>query len=89
MGIYLIFGKFGKKCGVGQLPLSGALKPPVRQLRNGFLNSTQNLDSETIFKPFGLDGWLKVSYLLDYFLLIQKYRIFHAVISKQLTTIIS
>ena len=27
MGIYLMFGKFGKKCGVGQLPLSGALKP--------------------------------------------------------------
>ena len=25
-----------------------------------------NLDSETIFKPFGLYGWLKVSYLLDY-----------------------
>ena len=67
MGIYLIFGKFGKKCGVGQLPLSGALKPPVRQLRNGFSNSAQNLDSETIFKPFGLDGWLKVSYLLDYY----------------------
>ena len=66
MGIYLIFGKFGKKCGVGQLPLSGALKPPVRQLRNVFSNSAQNLDSETIFKPFGLDGWLKVSYLLDY-----------------------
>ena len=65
MGIYLIFGKLGKKCGVGQLPLSGALKPPVRQLRNGFSNSAQNLDSETIFKPFGLDGWLKVSYLLD------------------------
>ena len=66
MEIYLIFGKIGKKCGVGQLPLSGALKPPVRQLRNGFSNSAQNLDSETIFKPFGLDGWLKVSYLLDY-----------------------
>ena len=59
MGIYLIFGKFGKT-------LSGALKPPVRQLRTGFSNSAQNLDSETIFKPFGLDGWLKVSYLLDY-----------------------
>ena len=28
-------------------------------------NSAQNLDSETIFKPFGLEGWLKVSYLLD------------------------
>ena len=54
MGIYLIFGTFG------------ALKPPVQQLRNGFLNSAQNLDSETIFKPFGLDGWLTVSYLLDY-----------------------
>ena len=66
LGIYLIFAKFGKKCGVGQLPLSGALKPPVRQLRNGFSNSAQNLDSETIFKPFGLDGWFKVSYLLDY-----------------------
>ena len=61
MGIYLIFGKFGKKCGVGQLPLSGALKPPVRQLRNGFSNSAQNLDSGTIFKPFGHDGWLKVT----------------------------
>ena len=61
-----IFGTFGKKCGVGQLPLPGALKPPVRQLRNGFSNSAQNFDSETIFKPFGLDGWLKVSYLLDY-----------------------
>ena len=69
MGIYLIFAKFGKKCGVGQLTLSGALKPPVRQLRNGFSNSAQNLDSETIFKPFGLDGWLKVSYLLDYYLI--------------------
>ena len=34
MGIYLIFGTFGKKCGVGLLTLSGALKPPVRQLRN-------------------------------------------------------
>ena len=66
MGIYLIFGTFGKKCEVGQFPLSGALKPPVRQLRNGFSNSAQNLNSETIFKPFGLDGWLKVSYLLDY-----------------------
>ena len=66
MGIYLIFGIFGKKCGVGQLPLSGALKPPVRQLRNGFSNSTQNVDLETTFKPFGLNGWLKVSYLLDY-----------------------
>ena len=72
MGIYLIFGTFGKKCGVGQLPLSGALKPPVRQLRNGFSNSAQNLDSETIFKPFGLDRWLKVSYLLDY----MKYLVF-------------
>ena len=40
------------------------LELPVRQLRNGF--STQNLDLKTIFKPFGLDGWLKVSYLLDY-----------------------
>ena len=66
MGIFLIFGTFGKKCGVGLLTLSGALKPPVRQLRNGFSNSAQDLDSETIFKPFGLDGWLKVSYLLDY-----------------------
>ena len=66
MGIYLIFGTFGKKCGVGYFTLSGALKPPVRQLRNGFSNSAQNLDSETIFKPFGLNGWLKVSYLLDY-----------------------
>ena len=64
MGIYLIFGTFGKKCGV--LTLSGALKPPVRHLRNRFSNSAQNLDSETIFKPFGLEGWLKVSYLLDY-----------------------
>ena len=73
MGIYLIFGKFGKKCGVGQLPLSGALKPPVRQLRNGFSNSAQNLDKETIFKPFGLDGWLKVSYLLDYNYLLLSY----------------
>ena len=45
--------------------LSDALKPPVRQLRNGFSNSAQNLDSETIFKSFDLDGWLKVSYLLD------------------------
>ena len=66
MGIYLIFGKSGKKCGVGQLPLSGALKPPVRQLRNGFSNSAQNLDSGTIFKPFGLDGWLKVRLLFNY-----------------------
>ena len=65
MGIYLILGKFGKKCGVGQLTLSGVLKPPVRQLRNIFSNSAQNLDSETIFKPFGLDGWLKVSYLME------------------------
>ena len=31
MGIYLIFGKFGKKCGVGQLPLSGALKPATKK----------------------------------------------------------
>ena len=46
-------------------PATETLKPPVRQLRNGFSNSAQNLDSETIFKPFGLDGWLKVSYLLD------------------------
>ena len=62
MGIYLIFGKFGEKVwGRAITPLV-----PVRQLRNGFLNSAQNLDSETIFKPFGLDGWLKVSYLLDY-----------------------
>ena len=37
-----------------------------RTLRNGFSNSAQNLDSENIFKHFGLDGWLKVSYLLDY-----------------------
>ena len=59
------FWQIWKKCGVGQLPLSGALKQPVRQLRNGYSNSAQNLDSETIFKPFGLDGWLKVSYLLD------------------------
>ena len=59
MGIFLIFGTFGKKCGVGYITLSGALKPPVRQLRNGFSNSAQNLDSETIFKPFGLDGWFK------------------------------
>ena len=44
------------------------IKPPVLQLRNGFSNSAQNLDSETIFKPFGLDGWLKVSYLLEYIL---------------------
>ena len=48
-------------------PLSGALKPPVRQLRNGFSNSAQNLDSETIFIPF--KGWLKVSYLFDYMVL--------------------
>ena len=41
------------------------LELPVRQLRNGFSNSTQNLDLKTIFKPFGLDGWLKVSFL-DY-----------------------
>ena len=29
-------------------------------------NSAQNLVLETTFKPFGLIGWLKVSYLLDY-----------------------
>ena len=51
-------------------PLWG-LKAPSPQLRNGFSNSAQNLDSETIFKPFGLDGWLKVSYLLDYMNLIR------------------
>ena len=73
MGIYLIFGTFGKKSGVGLFTLSGALKPPVRQLRNRFSNSAQNLDSETIFKPFGLDGWLKVSYLLDYYKLAKKW----------------
>ena len=39
---------------------------PVRQLRNGFSNFAQNLVSETIIKPFSLDGWLKVSYLLDH-----------------------
>ena len=81
MGIYLIFGKFGKKCGVGQLSLPGALKPPVRQLRNGFSNSAQNLDSESIFKPFGLDGWLKVSYLLDYQLLLSL-NVMHHVINR-------
>ena len=72
MIIYLIFDTFGKKCGVGHSPLSGALKPPVRQQRNRFSNSAQNLDSETIIKPFGLDGWLKVSYLLDSMVCMQK-----------------
>ena len=67
MGIYLIFGKFGKKFGVGQLTLSGVLKLPFRQLRNGFSNSAQNWDSETIFKPLGLDGfaWLFVCVSLN------------------------
>ena len=65
MGIYLIFAHSEKSVEKGNIPVSGALKPRVRQLRNGFSNSTQNLDLETIFKPFGLNGWLKVSCLLD------------------------
>ena len=40
------------------------LKAPSPATKNGFSNST-HLNLETIFKPFGLDGWLKVSYLLD------------------------
>ena len=28
--------------------------------------TTQALDLETMFKHFDLNGWLKVSYLLDY-----------------------
>ena len=67
MGIYLILAHMekGTWCGRVITPL-WCLEAPVWQLKNGFSNSAQNVDSETIFAPFGLDGWLKVRYLLNY-----------------------
>ena len=47
-------------------PLSGALKLPVSQLRNGFSKFYTKFAFKNHLQPFGLDGWLKVSYLLDY-----------------------
>ena len=47
----------------------GSVVHPAWQLRNGISNSSQKFELEYIFKPFGIDGWLKLSYLLDYFTL--------------------
>ena len=57
LGIYKIFGIFAKKIGLWQLPLYNALIKAPSPATNGFSKYTQNLDSETIFKSFGLDGF--------------------------------
>ena len=69
MRLCLIFGKFGKKV-LGRVinPL-WCLKAPSPATKKWVFEFYTNLDLETTFKPFGLDGWLKVSYLLDYIIL--------------------
>ena len=65
IGIYLILAHF-QKMWANVFPLSGALKLPVSQLRNGFSKFYTKFAFKNHLQPFGLDGWLKVSYLLDY-----------------------
>ena len=49
MGIYFFLRFAEKMWGRVITPLLKALKPPVRQLRNGFSKSAQNFDLETFW----------------------------------------